>query len=40
MAGRRMGDKPLSEPMLARYTDAYMSALGGDEILSNTNMNA
>ena len=24
MAWRRIGDKPLSEPMLARFTDAYM----------------
>ena len=24
MAWRRKGDKPLSEPMLTRFTDAYM----------------
>ena len=24
MAWRRIGDKPLSEPMLAQFTDAYM----------------
>ena len=24
MAWRRIGDKPLSEPMLIRFTDAYM----------------
>ena len=24
MAWRRLGDKPLSEPMLIRFTDAYM----------------
>ena len=24
MAWRRSGDKPLSEPMLNQYTDAYM----------------
>ena len=24
MAWRRTGDKPLSEPMLTRFTDAYM----------------
>ena len=24
MAWRRIGDKPLSEPMLNRFTDAYM----------------
>ena len=24
MAWRRIGDKPLSEPMLTRFTDAYM----------------
>ena len=24
MAWRRIGDKPLSEPMLTRYNDAYM----------------
>ena len=29
-AWRRPGDKQLSEPMLTRFTDAYM-ALGGDE---------
>ena len=24
MAWRRIGDKPLSEPMMTRFTDAYM----------------
>ena len=28
MAGRWIGDKPLSEPMLTRYTDAYMQHSG------------
>ena len=27
MAWRRTGDKPLSEPMLTSFTDAYMQAL-------------
>ena len=31
MAWRRIGDKPLSKPVLTRYTDAY-AALGGDEL--------
>ena len=31
MAWRLFGDKPLSEPMLTRFTDAY-TALGGDEL--------
>ena len=31
MAWRRIGDKPLSEPMLTRFTDAY-AALGRDEL--------
>ena len=30
MAGRRIGDEPLSEPMLARFTDAYITK--GDEV--------
>ena len=34
MDWRRIGDKPLSEPMLARFTDAYT---GGDE-LKQTNL--
>ena len=30
MAWRRIGDKPLSQPMLTRFTDAYIRhALGG-----------
>ena len=29
MAWRRIGDKPLSEPMFTRFTDAYMR----DELL-------
>ena len=28
MAWRRTGDKPLSEPMLIRFTDAYMRHSG------------
>ena len=28
MAGRRIGDKPLSEPTLNRFTDAYMRHWG------------
>ena len=28
IAWRRKGDKPLSEPMLTRYTDAYMRLYG------------
>ena len=28
MAWRRIGDKPLSEPMLTQYTDAYMRHYG------------
>ena len=28
MAWRRIGDKPLSEPMLTRFTDAYMRHSG------------
>ena len=29
MAWRRIGDKPLSESILTRFTDAYMRHLGG-----------
>ena len=32
MAWRRSGDKPLSEPMLTHFTDAY-AALGGDVLI-------
>ena len=36
MAWRQTGDKPLLEPMLIQFTDAYMcqyyAALGGDEL--------
>ena len=28
MAGRRIGDKPLSEPMLIHFTDAYIRHKG------------
>ena len=28
MAWHRIGDKPLSEPMLTRFTDAYMRHYG------------
>ena len=34
MAWRRIGDKPLPEPMLIVFTDAY-AALGGDELTIN-----
>ena len=35
MAWRRIGDKPLSEPMLTRFTDAYIDASQGrDEFYS------
>ena len=40
MAWRRIGDKPLSRPMLTRFTDIYV-ALGGDELnvhISNTQL--
>ena len=33
MAWRRSGDKPLSEPMMAQFTDAYKS-LGLNELIS------
>ena len=32
MASRRPGDRPLSEPMLTQFTDAYMRHSGGDEL--------
>ena len=32
MAWRRIGDKPLSEPMLTRFTWRIYAALGGDEL--------
>ena len=32
MAWCRIGDKPLSEPMLAQFTDHIYVALGGDEL--------
>ena len=32
MAWRRKGDKPLHEPMLTQFTDAY-AALEGDELM-------
>ena len=35
MAWRRIGDKPLSEPMLIRFTDCIYAALGGDELEKN-----
>ena len=36
MAWRRIGDKPLSEPMLTQFTDAYMRHYGGggDELMT------
>ena len=33
MAFRRTGDKPLSEPMLTQFTDAYLRHLGADELM-------
>ena len=30
MAWRRIGDKPLSEPMLTRFTDGYINAALGE----------
>ena len=38
MAWRRIGDKPLSEPMLAQFTDIYL-ALGGDELNEDSDWN-
>ena len=32
MAWRRIGDKPLSEPMLSWFTDAYVRHYVGDEL--------
>ena len=32
MAWRRTDAKPLPEPMLAQFTDAYMQHQGGDEL--------
>ena len=32
MAWRREGDKPLLEPMVNQFTDAYMQHSGGDEL--------
>ena len=32
MALRQIGDKPLSEPMLTRFTDALYAELRGDEL--------
>ena len=32
MAWRRIGNKPLSEPMLTQFIDAY-KVLGGDELI-------
>ena len=33
MAWRQIGDKPLSESMLTRFTDAYMRHQGRDELM-------
>ena len=33
MAWRRLGDKPLSEPMLTRFIDAYAAQVGDDLII-------
>ena len=32
MAWCQTGDKPLSEPLLIHFIDAYMRTLGGDEL--------
>ena len=32
MVWYRIGDKPLSEPMLNRFTDAYICGTSGDEL--------
>ena len=40
MACRLFGAKPLPEPMLIQFTDVYMSALGGDELMENQSMQA
>ena len=32
MARRRIGDMPLSESMLTRFTDIFSAALGRDEL--------
>ena len=38
MAWRRIGDKPLSGPMLTRFTDAYIRQyIGGDELIALCN---
>ena len=39
MAWWRIGDKPLSEPMLTQFTDIY-AALGGDELNHSTTVHA
>ena len=36
MAWHRISDKPLSEPMLTRFIDAYMRHLGGDEVIGES----
>ena len=33
IAWRRTGDKPLPEPIMTKSIDAYMRALGGDELI-------
>ena len=35
IAWRRIGDKPLSEPMLTRFTDAYIYAAPGEDGLTH-----
>ena len=32
MAWHRIGDKPLPEPMMTQFTNAYMEHKGGDEL--------
>ena len=42
MAWRRIGDKPLSEPMLTQFTDAYYmlhhGEMSGDELIQVLNV--
>ena len=40
MAWHRIGNKPLSEPMLTWFTDAYMPHSGGDELSSMGNISS
>ena len=33
MAWHQIGDKPLFEPMLTQFTDAYISSPGGEQLI-------